>query len=212
MAKVKKILALGLALIMVISMSTGCSKNLSGGASQGTSDPGGNGETYKPIEVSFWNGWTGNDGNVLLELVEEFNQTNPYSITINMDINSQFEEKFAAACAAGEGPALILGVNNYKFTYPYYLLDMNEVFEETSLKKENWSSFFLDACTVDDILYVLPFQTTSRYMYWNKDLFSAAGLDPETPPATYEEWAEFASKITDKDKNIYGSGVSYKNV
>lgn len=215
MKKTKKILAMGLALVMAFSLATGCGNN-SGGVSSGTANPGGssageNVESSKPIEVSFWNGWTGNDGNVLLEMVEEFNQKNPYGITIKMDINSQFQEKFAAACAANEGPDMILGVNSYKLTYPDYLIDMNEVFQATSLKEEDFVPSLMDACSMNDILYVLPFQFTSRYLYWNKDLFSAAGLDPETPPATYEEWAEFASKITDKDKNIYGSGLAYTN-
>lgn len=46
-------------------------------------------------------------------------------------------------------------------------------------------------------------------MYWNKDLFEAAGLDPETPPATWDEWQTIAEKITDESKNVYGSGISY---
>ena len=46
-------------------------------------------------------------------------------------------------------------------------------------------------------------------MYWNKDLFQAAGLNPETPPSTWEEWQSYAEKITDEGKNIYGSGISY---
>ena len=45
--------------------------------------------------------------------------------------------------------------------------------------------------------------------YWNKDLFTAAGLDPDTPPATWDEWAEYATKLTDASKNVYGSGISY---
>lgn len=165
-----------------------------------------------PITVQFWNGWTGNDGNVLLEMVEEFNAENPYGITIEMDINSDFQNKIAASFAANEGPDMILGVHTYKFTYPDYLVDMNEIFEATSLEKADWVPSLVDACSMNDTLYVLPFQQTSRYMYWNKDLFEAAGLDPETPPATYEEWAEMAAKITDEDRNVYGSGISYTDV
>lgn len=46
-------------------------------------------------------------------------------------------------------------------------------------------------------------------MYWNKDLFKKAGLDPETPPTSWDEWQQDAAKISDSTKNIYGSGISY---
>ena len=47
----------------------------------------------------------------------------------------------------------------------------------------------------------------------NKDLFAAAGLDPEAPPQTFEEWTEYAAKISNPDTNTYGSGLfmSYGN-
>ena len=65
----------------------------------------------------------------------------------------------------------------------------------------------MSAMKIDDDLYSIPFQNSMYYLYWNKDLFEAAGLDPETPPQSYEEWTEMASKITDENKNIYGSGL-----
>lgn len=169
-------------------------------------------ESYEPVTVKFWNGWSGNDGEVLMDMVDEFNDENPYNITIEMDINSDFQNKIAASFAADEGPDMIIGVHTYKFTYPDYLIDMNEVFDKTSLEKGDWVQSMMDTCSLDDKTYILPFQCTGRYMYWNKDLFEAAGLDPDTPPASYEEWAEMASKITDADKNVYGSGVSYTDV
>ena len=42
---------------------------------------------------------------------------------------------------------------------------------------------------------------------WNKELFKAAGLDPEKPPKTWEELAEFARKLTDPKKDQYGWGI-----
>lgn len=219
MIKVKKIIALCLMATMACTMFLGCSKSKSDvktnsleEKTQNQEDATDPKEDYKPISISFWNGWTGNDGDVLLDLVDEFNRENPYNITVEMDINSEFQAKFAAACAANEGPDLILGANNYKFLYPEYLVDMNEMFSEEALNKEHFGQSYLEACTLDDILYVLPFQITGRYLYWNKDLFTAAGLNPEAPPTTYEEWAEYASKITDESKNIYGSGLAYNNI
>ena len=46
-----------------------------------------------------------------------------------------------------------------------------------------------------DIL-CLPWGTDMYALFWNKDMFEAAGLDPETPPATMEELAEFADQMT----------------
>jgi len=166
----------------------------------------------KPVTVTFWNGWTGSDGDVLIELVDEFNRTNPYNIHVEMDINAEFQTKIAASFAADEGPTMVLGAHSYKDTYPDYLIDMNQVFEKTSLKKEDFITGYLDLCSKDDVLYVLPFQVTGRYMYWNKDLFAAAGLDPDTPPASYEQWAEYAAILTNEDMNVYGSGISYNGI
>ena len=165
-----------------------------------------------PITVTFWNGWTGSDGDVLIELVDEFNRTNPYNIHIEMDINAEFQTKIAASFAADEGPTMILGAHSYKDTYPDYLIDMNQVFDKTSLKKEDFITGYLDLCSKNDVLYVVPFQVTGRYMYWNKDLFEAAGLDPNTPPASYEQWAEYAALLTNEDANVYGSGISYNAI
>ena len=92
-------------------------------------------ESYEPVTIKFWNGWTGNDGEVLMDMVDEFNDENPYNITIEMDINSDFQNKIAASFAADEGPDMIIGVHTYKFTYSDYLIDMNEVFDKTSLEK-----------------------------------------------------------------------------
>ena len=64
----------------------------------------------------------------------------------------------------------------------------------------------------DDGLYGIPFQISSYYVYWNKDLFQEAGLDPEMPPKSYEEGTEIADKITNQERHVYGSGLTYGNV
>lgn len=46
-------------------------------------------------------------------------------------------------------------------------------------------------------LYGFPITTDVRGMYWNRDLFEDAGLDPETPPETWEELREMATRLHD---------------
>jgi sn-glycerol 3-phosphate transport system substrate-binding protein len=45
----------------------------------------------------------------------------------------------------------------------------------------------------------IPFQRSTIVLYWNKELFKAAGLDPNKAPATWAEMAEVAKKLTIKD-------------
>ncbi len=45
----------------------------------------------------------------------------------------------------------------------------------------------------------IPFQRSTIVQYYNKDLFKAAGLDPNKPPATWAELADVAKKLTVKD-------------
>jgi sn-glycerol 3-phosphate transport system substrate-binding protein len=45
----------------------------------------------------------------------------------------------------------------------------------------------------------IPFQRSTVVLYWNKELFKAAGLDPNKPPATWAEMRDMAAKLTVKD-------------
>jgi sn-glycerol 3-phosphate transport system substrate-binding protein len=45
----------------------------------------------------------------------------------------------------------------------------------------------------------VPFQRSTVVMYYNKDLFKEAGLDPDKPPQTWAELKAAATKLTKKD-------------
>lgn len=45
----------------------------------------------------------------------------------------------------------------------------------------------------------IPFQRSTVVMYWNKELFKEAGLDPNKPPTTWAELKAMAGKLTKKD-------------
>jgi sn-glycerol 3-phosphate transport system substrate-binding protein len=47
----------------------------------------------------------------------------------------------------------------------------------------------------------VPFQRSTIVMYYNKDMFRAAGLDPEKPPTTWAEFASVGKKLVKKDSN-----------
>lgn len=47
----------------------------------------------------------------------------------------------------------------------------------------------------------IPFQRSTIVLYWNKEAFKEAGLDPEKPPQTWDEMTAFAQKLTKRDAN-----------
>ena len=165
-----------------------------------------------PITIQFWNGWTGSDGQVLIEYVEKFNETNKWGITVEMDISSEFGDKIVAAMAADAAPALILTNASGKYDYEGKVRQIDDIWEKTDMDEEDFISSYLTPLETEEGLFGIPFQISSYVMYWNKDLFEQAGLDPETPPATYDEWTEYARQITNADNNVYGSGLSYSNI
>ena len=61
-------------------------------------------------------------------------------------------------------------------------------------------------------LYGMPWNTSAPMLYYNKDLFKAAGLDPNKPPRTYAEVLDAAKKLAKKDASgkvtVAGYGIS----
>src|ERR1041385_2770640 len=55
----------------------------------------------------------------------------------------------------------------------------------------------------------IPFQRSTIVLYYNKDAFKDAGLDPNHPPATWTEMREYAQKLTKRDAsgNVMQWGV-----
>lgn len=73
----------------------------------------------------------------------------------------------------------------------------------TDAEIESWIGGFYDAfranTLVDGKTYGIPFQRSTPVMYWNKEAFEAAGLDPETPPATWADLVDMGQALTVRD-------------
>ena len=61
-----------------------------------------------------------------------------------------------------------------------------------------WPSMLLN-CSYNGKPYGIPFQRSTPVMYYNKDAFKAAGLDPEKPPQTWDTMVAAAQKLTKRD-------------
>lgn len=199
MKRWKKVLAMGLSAGMLVSL------NACGSSSASTKSS----STGKKTTVTFWNSFTGADGDMLVKMVDKYNKENKDCVEVKMDISSDFDSQLSTAFAANKGPTMILSSSAYRYKYGDYLQNVSDIFDKTGMDKDDFIKSYLDYCSDGDATYFIPFQVVGYYMYWNKDLFKAAGLDPDTPPKTWDEWEADAAKLTDSSKNVYGSGLSY---
>ena len=231
MKKWNKLLALGMAFSMtlVLTACSGQSADTSGEtaaqpqsaapstAASDSADASEAGEekTYEPTTLTFWNGFTSTDGEVLQQIVDDFNASNEWNITIEMDVMpwATFNEKLPAAIAAGNAPDFVLCSSGYYAPYVEAgsFQDVSDFYELPEVNADDFDKNVVDLLYYDDLCVGVPMQMVSHYFYWDKDLYEAAGLDPESPPETFEELVENAKLLTDKSKNQYGFCVPVNN-
>lgn len=88
----------------------------------------------------------------------------------------------------------------------------NELIVKVPMTDEEKASYYpniVDTVTFDDTQWGVPIAFSTKALYWNKALFKEAGLDPETPPKTWEEEIAFAKQIKEKT-GIAGYGLPAK--
>jgi multiple sugar transport system substrate-binding protein len=156
----------------------------------------------KPKEVLFWNGYTGPDRPAVENLVAKFNESNA-DVKIKMEIMpwDSLYQKLLPALIAGNGPDII-GFSAGRV--PEYaaagkLEALDDYFKNSSLKRDVLVSGLMQAGTYKGKLYAVPMAFASMVMYYNKDHFKAAGLDPENPPKTLTELSAAWKKLLKVD-------------
>lgn len=159
------------------------------------------------IEIEFWTLLGGDLAKVLDDQVNEFNESQDRIriINVNQGGYAPLNQKLLASVAAGNPP--VLTMVDYLFVPLYAQEGVFEPIDNwaSEADMEDFISGLLADLTYEGKVYALPYNRSTQGMYYNKDLFRAAGLDPERPPATWDEFRLYAGKITDPSKGQYGT-------
>ncbi|MDP3319956.1 MAG: extracellular solute-binding protein, partial [Bosea sp. (in: a-proteobacteria)] len=135
----------------------------------------------------------------------DFEKENP-SIKLKPIYAGTYQETIVKALTAhksGTPPVTSVLLSTDMFT----LIDEDAIvpfdsFVKTEDDKKWLASFFpafMENSQTGGKTWGIPFQRSTVVLYWNKELFKEAGLDPEKPPASWAEQLEFAQKLTKKD-------------
>lgn len=173
-------------------------------------------EITEPVEITFWYAVSGALGDAVKALVVEFNESQdkitivpeyageyvPAMNKLRLAIQSKSTPTIAMAYDAGKRTLIdskaTVSIDKLKALYPSVGINFDDFIDSAV----NYFVF-------NDELHAFPFCLSSPILYYNKDLFVKAGLDPNKPPKTFEEFLVVAEKLTDKTSAKKKVGASW---
>ena len=179
-------------------------------AAQGATG-GDGGKTYDGPKVSlaFWNGFTGGDGPIMRQLVEQFSAENK-NIDVSMNTVEwvDYYSKVPTAVRSGEGPDVgimhtdQLGTNAARGV----IIPLDDVASALKLKKSEFASIVWEAGIYNGSRYGIPLDSHPFGLYYNKTVMEKGGLDPNKPPQTRDEYEAALEEL--KGAGIEGHWVA----
>lgn len=160
----------------------------------------------KAVTLTVW------DSNIEIEGV--VNKFNDKMKSEGKDVKAVFEQipydqqvpKFIASLNAKTAPDIYsLDV----VQYPYFIsigafTDITDVYQSMPYK-DSLPKGMLPVGSMDGKIYALPYEIDLSSIIYNKDMFREAGLDPENPPQTWEEFTIACRALT---KDLDGDGIT----
>ena len=163
-----------------------------------------------PVEISFY--YPVAVGGPITKLIDnfasDFEKENP-GIKVKPIYSGSYQESITKALTAvksNDAPTMSVLLSTDMFT----LIDEEAIVPFDPLirtpEDQAWLKgfypAFMENSQTGGKTWGIPFQRSTIVLYYNKEMFKDAGLDPGKPPATWKEMAEYAQKLTKRD----GSG------
>jgi sn-glycerol 3-phosphate transport system substrate-binding protein len=156
-----------------------------------------------PVTVEFWHAMSGKNGEITQAVCDKFNasQSDYIVVPVNKGTYGDTMNAGIAAFRAGQAPAIL---QVYEVGTATMMAAKGAVIPVYKLMAENKAKFDPKAyiptitsyySTSKGEMLSMPFNSSTCVMYYNKDAFRKAGLDPEKPPVTWPEFFEVAKKL-----------------
>jgi len=176
----------------------GCSQS---GASSGGGDS-------SPTTVTWWHAMGGNLGETVEQLASDFNEQSD-DIRVETSYKGSYTENLNSTISAvrgGEPPTIsqVFDVGSTLAIDSGFFQPIDEVMDI------DWSRYHdpvIDYYTFDGQINSLPFNSSNPILYYNKDAFREAGLDPEAPPESFAEIRQFSETLVESGATKWGAAI-----
>ncbi len=163
------------------------------------------------VQIRFWHGLSGPLGDVLNEMIVEFNRTHPDIEVVTNPISSYtaLSQKLSAALNVGKQPDLAQVFESWaaKYQKDNVLVSIDSLLaNDPEMTPEELADFypvFMQSITYKGKKWSFPFNKSVRAYFYNKDAFYRAGLDPNRFPATWKEFEEYCRLLTSPETKTH---------
>lgn len=167
------------------------------------------------IMIDFWHSMGGDLGGIAIpEMANNFNasQDKCYVEPIYQGSYDDALNKLRASLQSEDVPAVmqLYDIGTRLMADLGMITPVQEFIDKDNYDVSDLEPNVLAYYTVEGQQASMPFNTSTPMLYYNKDMFAAAGLDPESPPRTFQEVWDAARVLTQKDAagNVTVSGIS----
>lgn len=150
-----------------------------------------------PTTLTFWHGYTEADGEVLDQIVADFNDSqDDYVIKTETKTWAVIDDTLLPALSSDEGPDIVAMPAERMPVYADRgaFVDLTDFYDSDDSNTAELAEQSVDMVTVDGTPYGVPTGFVPLSVFYNKALFTAAGIDEF--PTTWDEWVEAAKALT----------------
>lgn len=162
------------------------------------------------VRLSFWSGYAGPNAVALEEIVDEFHAANP-GIRVEMNFMpwDVFFKSLLPAYSSEGGPDLAAfdSTRLAQYAKKGVLAPVDDWFAANP-ESNVLVTAATEAVTYEGRKYAVPMTFTSLKLHYNRTAFAEAGLDPDQPPTTWDEWRDAMTRTT-KDRDRDGTPERY---
>ena len=152
---------------------------------------------HAPTEIIYWQYWTGFEGKAIEKLVKRFNETHT-NLKVKMLTISEPRKKTLLSIIGGTPPDVISSITAWvpELASRDALISLDDYCKEYMISETLFIPALWKMLNLYGHTWALPTTPTATALYWNKNLFKEAGLNPDVPPKTLKELEIFSDKIT----------------
>lgn len=156
--------------------------------------------------------WQDSLGGYLEECKAKFEAANPnVSIVLEPTAWAEYWTKLETAATGGTVADVFQmnGPNIYKYADAGIILSLDDYIASAGLDMNNYPEAMNQLYNIDGVQYGVPIDYDTIGLWYNKELFDAAGLAYPDDTWTWDDLTQAAEKLTNKDTGVYGIAAGY---